>query len=155
MIDCSRSHCLSHPSHAFLDCTTALTEAAVTTCINQPLAYTQDHETYLSVLVQIICKNRQNSVLSNRDEKEGHLDVKFSKHTSAWMDTWGPRIVARHLAHKSFKVPDWCIDDLLVGSRLPHLLYTIFAAVHYFLICMLYTIFYTYQQTVGQDPHPS
>jgi hypothetical protein len=67
--------------------------------------------------MQKSCQGRCNSVLTNRNQGRGHIDEDFAKHNARWLDTWGSRILARHLAANIFKVPDWCVDDLLVSSH--------------------------------------
>lgn len=66
--------------------------------------------------MQAICQARCNSILTNRREADRHLDPEFAKATPAWMDKWGPRILARHLTSKAFKVADWYVDELVVRS---------------------------------------
>lgn len=70
-----------------------------------------------AIFVQRLCEARCNSIMTNRNESQRRVDPEFSRKTPAWMDKWGPDLVARHLTDKVFKVDDWYVDELLVRYR--------------------------------------
>lgn len=84
------------------------------------------YRTFLRVIhslhsdVQKAAAGRSNSIITNRDVAKRHVDRDLITQTPAWMDKWGPQIVAEHLTRSPFKCPDWYLDVLLV--RFPSLL---------------------------------